>query len=148
MASGPASSSTNPGPALVQTSNTQSPRGQAQFIQTIAVSMTPLSVAADTSAEQSFGSSGASYVTAATGILPGDVIMNVSAPSLIAGLGIVEWRVDTATQDKFYVAWQNSTTGALTPPSGEYLITVWRYNLSTSVTPQTFSTLPNQLTLA
>ena len=148
MATGPASSSTNPGPATVQTSNTQSPRGQAQFIQTIAVSMTPIAVAADTTAEQSFGSSGVTQATAATGIMPGDVILNVSAPSLTAGLGVVEARVDTATPDKFYVAWSNSTAGSLTPASGEYLITVFRFNQSTSVTPQTFSTLPSQLTLA
>lgn len=136
----------NPGPAVVQTANTQSPRGQFTFIQTIAVNMTPLAVAANTSAEQSFGSSGASQATAATGILPGDVILNVGAPSLTAGLGIVEYRVDTSTLDKFYVAWQNSTAGSLTPPSGYYLVTVGRFNPSTSVTPATLSTLPSALT--
>ncbi|MDE2098340.1 MAG: hypothetical protein KGL39_13890 [Patescibacteria group bacterium] len=148
MASGPASSSTNPGPSQVQTSNTQSPRSQGQFIQTIAVNMTPLAVAADTSAEQSFGSNGVSQATAATGIIPGDVILNVSAPSLTAGLGIGEWRVDTSTADLFYVAWQNSTAASLTPPSGYYLITVFRFNLSNGETPATFKTLPSELTLA
>lgn len=144
--SSPSSSSTNPGPAIASSANTQSPRGQFQFIQTIAVSMTPVAVAVDTSAEQSFGANGATYVTAATGILPGDVLINVSPPSSTAGLGIVGSRVDTAVLDKFYIAWSNSTAGALTPPAGYYLLTIGRFNQSTSVTPATLSTLPSQLT--
>lgn len=136
----------NPGPASTVTSNTQSPRGQFTFIQTIAVSMTPLSVATITTAEQSFGSNGVSQATAATGILPGDVILNVAPPSLVAGVGICGYRVDTATADKFYVQFVNPTAGSVTPASGIYLITVGRYSSSTSTTPGTFSTLPAALT--
>ena len=78
----------NTGPASTQTVNTQSPRSAEQFIQTIAVSLTPLIVATITTAEQSFGSAGVSQVTAATGILAGDVILAINSPSLVAGVAI------------------------------------------------------------
>jgi hypothetical protein len=67
--------SVNPGPASSAQVNTQTPAAFEQFIQTIAVNLTPLSVATITSAEQSFGANGVSQVTAATGIKAGDVIM-------------------------------------------------------------------------
>lgn len=137
--------STNPGPAVESTVNTSLPRSFFQFIQTIAVSITPVAVTANTSAEQSYGASGASFATAATGILPGDIITAVSPPSLTAGLGLGYSRVDTATADKFYMQWQNSTAGSLTPPSGIYLITVGRFLQSISTTPGTFSTLPSSV---
>lgn len=136
----------NPGPAVQSTLNTQSPRGTDQFIQTIAVAITPVALVASTSAEQSYGLNGASFATAATGILPGDVILAVNHPSLTAGTGIGGFRVDTSVVDKFYVVWTNSTAGTPTPASGTYLITVARFNQSTSVTPATFSSLPASLT--
>ena len=139
--------SVNPGPAVETTVNTQPPRSTAQFVQTIAVSMTPLSVATITVAEQSFGANGASQVTAATGILPGDVILAVSPPSVGTAVGIASWRVDTAVADKFYVAWVNPTAGALVPSAGTYLITVARFVQSASVTPGTLSSLPASITL-
>lgn len=132
----------NPGPAVVNTVNTQSPYSTERTIQTIAVSMTPLIVATITVAEQSFGLNGVSQATAATGILAGDVILAVNAPSQVAGVGLAGFRVDTAVNDKFYVSWVNPTAGGVTPPAGTYLITVARYNQSTSVTPGTLSTLP------
>lgn len=136
----------NPGPASYSTVNTVPPRALAQFIQTIAVSITPTSVATITVAEQSYGLNGASFATAATGILPGDVILAISPPSITAGVGIASWRVDTSTLDKFYVSWVNPTAGSLTPASGVYLITVARFVQSVSPTPQTFSTLPAAIT--
>lgn len=137
---------TNPGPAIAQSANTQSPRGDFQFIQVIGVNMTPVGVSANTSAEQSFGSAGASQATAATGILPGDVLLSVSPPSLTAGTGIVGYRVDTSTADKFYVEFSNMTSGSLTPASGVWLVVVGRLNSSTTTTPGTLSTLPASLT--
>lgn len=132
----------NPGPASQVTTNVQLPAGYSRLIETIAVSMTPLSVATITVAEQSFGSAGVSQVTAATGILAGDVILAISPPSVGTAVGIASWRVDTATNDKFYVAWVNPTAGALVPSAGTYLITVARFSQSISTTPGTFSTLP------
>ena len=136
----------NPGPATLQTVNTESPRGTFQFIQTISVLITPVATATITVAEQSFGSNGASFATAATGILAGDVILSISPPSTVAGVGISQFRVDTATNDKFYVSFVNPTAGSLTMPSGQYLVTVARYIQSASTTPGTLSSLPAVIT--
>src|SRR4051812_7992474 len=108
----------NPGPVTVQTVNTQSPRAFGQFVQTIAVSLTPVAVATITTAEQSFGSSGVTQVTAATGILAGDVILAVNSPSLVAGVALANARVDVAVNDKFYLTFVNPTAGSVTPASG------------------------------
>lgn len=133
---------TNAGPSAQSTVNTQSPYSSSVTVQTIGVSMTPLSVATITVAEQSFGLNGVSQVTAATGIKAGDVILAISPPSVGTAVGIASFRVDTATADKFYVAWVNPTAGALVPSAGVYLITVARFNQSTTVTPGTLSTVP------
>jgi hypothetical protein len=85
-------------------------------------------------------------VTAATGILPGDVIMAVNPPSTTAGVGVSQFRVDVAVVDKFYVAFVNPTAGSLTMPSGTYLVTVARYIQSVSTTPGTLSSLPASIT--
>ena len=132
----------NPGPATVNTVNTQSPYSTERTIQTIAVSMTPLIVATITTAEQSFGLNGVSQATAATGILAGDVILAINPPSTVAGVSLASFRVDTAVNDKFYVTFVNPTAAGVTPASGTYLVTVARYNQSTSVTPGTLSSLP------
>lgn len=136
----------NPGPASIVTTNTEPPRSTAQFIQTIAVSITPVATATITVAEQSFGLNGVSFATAATGILAGDVLVAVNPPSTVAGVGISQFRVDTATNDKFYVSFVNPTAGSLTMPSGVYLLTVMRYIQSVSTTPGTFSSLPASIT--
>jgi hypothetical protein len=107
--------------------------------------MTPAATATITVAEQSFGLNGTA-ATAATGILAGDVIMAINPPSTVAGVGISQFRVDTATNDKFYVSFVNPTAGSLTMASGTYLITVARFIPSVSVTPGTFSTLPSSIT--
>lgn len=133
----------NPGPASQVTVNTQIPYSTERTVQTIAVSMTPVAVATITTAEQSFGSNGATQATAATGILAGDVILAVNPPSMTAGVGISGFRVDTATNDKFYVQFVNPTAGSVTPPSGTWLITVARYSQSVSTTPGTLSSLPS-----
>lgn len=133
---------TNVGPSTQATVNTQTPYSTGVTIQTIAVSLTPLIVATITTAEQSFGLSGVSQVTAATGIKAGDVILAINSPSLVAGVAIANFRVDTAVNDKFYITFVNPTAAGVTPVSGLYLLTVARFNASTSVTPGTFSTLP------
>jgi hypothetical protein len=136
----------NPGPAVTGTVNTQAPVSYERLIQTISVNMTPVAVAANTSAEQSFGANGVSQATAATGILAGDVILGVSPPSLTAGTGIVGFRCDTATNDKFYVEFGNFTAGSLTPASGQWLITVARYNTSSgTASPGTLANLPSSI---
>lgn len=138
----------NPGPAIIATTNTQSPRSTGAFVQTIAVSITPTSIATASSVEQSYGANGATYATATTGILVGDVILGISPPSTAASCAIGGWRVDTSTNDKFYIDWVTSTT-TITPPSGTYLITVLRMNLTNTneQTPVSYSTFPSAITL-
>lgn len=132
----------NPGPASQVTVNTQSPYSTERTIQTIAVSLTPLSVATITTAEQSFGANGVSQVTAATGILAGDVILGVSPPGMTTGVILGNARNDLTTNDKFYIQFVNPTAGSVVPLTGVYLITVARFSQSVSTTPGTVSTLP------
>ena len=122
--------SVNPGPASQTTVNTQSPYSTGATIQTIAVSLTPLSVATITTAEQSFGLNGVSQVTAATGIKAGDVIIGVNSPGLQAGVALANARVDLTTDDKFYLTFVNPTAAGVVPLTGTYLITVARFNQS------------------
>jgi hypothetical protein len=121
----------NPGPSTTTTINTQSPYSPEVTIQTIAVNLTPLSVATITTAEQSFGLNGVSQVTAATGIKAGDVIVGVSPPGMTTGVVVANGRVDPAVDDKFYLQFVNPTAGGVVPLTGLYLLTVARFNQST-----------------
>lgn len=123
--------SVNPGPASQSTVNTQSPYSAEVTLQTIAVNLTPLSVATITTAEQSFGANGVSQATAATGIKAGDVIVGVSPPGMQAGVAVCNGRVDASVDDKFYLQFVNPTAGGVVPTAGLYLITVARFNQST-----------------
>lgn len=125
---------TNSGPGTASTVNTQSPYSTLQFIQTILVSLTPLSVATITTAEQSFGLNGVSQSTAATGIKAGDIIIAVNSPGLQAGVALANYRVDPTVNDKFYLTFVNPTVAGVVPLTGTYAITVARYNLSNATT--------------
>ena len=137
----------NPGPASLSTVITQPIRSTGASIQTIAVSITPTQIASASSVEQSYGSNGATYATAATGILVGDVILGVSPPSTAASCAIGGFRVDTSTNDKFYIDWVTSAS-TITPPSGTYLVTVLRMNLSNTNDASTvsYSSFPSSIT--
>lgn len=116
----------NLGPSSSATTNTQSPATFEQFIQTIAISLTPLSVATITTAEQSFGLNGVSQVTAATGIKAGDVVMGFNTPGVTTGVVATSVRVDPSTDDKFYIQFVNPTAGAVVPLTGLYILHVAR----------------------
>jgi hypothetical protein len=134
--------SVNLGPSVTTTVNTQSPYSTEVTIQTIAVTMTPVSVATITTAEQSFGLNGVTQVTAATGLLAGDVIVGINAPSHVAGVVLANCRVDPAVNDKFYVTFVNPTAGGVVPAAGVYLLTVMRFNQSNrSQTATTLATM-------
>ncbi len=133
--------SVNLGPSTTTTVNTQSPYSTEVTIQTIAVTMTPAQLAASTSAEQSFGLNGVTFVTAATGIVAGDVIAGISAPSHVAGVVIGNVRVDPAVNDKFYVTFGNCTAGTPTPAAGVYLVTVARFSQSNRTNGVTLATM-------
>ena len=72
------------------------------------VSIVPVSVAANTVAEQAFTVTG----------VRGDMAINVTPPSITAGVGLSSARV--SANDTAQVAFVNPTGGALTPPSGVY----------------------------
>lgn len=123
--------SVNPGPSSVSTVNQQLPIGPEFTIQTIAVNLTPVSVATITTAEQSFGANGVTQVTAATGIKAGDVILGVCPPGMQTGVIMGQARVDPAVDDKFYLQFVNPTAGGVVPTAGLYLLHVARFNQST-----------------
>jgi hypothetical protein len=133
--------SVNLGPATTTTVNLQAPISTEFTIQTIAVTMTPVSVATITTAEQSFGAAGVTQVTAATGILAGDVLVAVNAPAHVAGVVAANWRVDPGVNDKFYITFVNPTAGGVVPASGVYLLTVMRYSQSNRGPGTTLATM-------
>lgn len=91
-------------------------RGAAPF--QLSAALTPVAVAPNTTAEQTFNP------TAFAGLAVGDVVL-VTKPAAQAGLGIVGARV--ASTGHLAVNFVNSTAGAITPTAGEtYVVTVIR----------------------
>lgn len=80
----------------------------------VSQSLTPVSVAAATCAEQDF---------TVTGLQPGDFV-DVSPPSITAGVAPVTARVKSA--NTMTVTFCNATAGALVPAAGVYQIQVTR----------------------
>lgn len=73
--------------------------------------LTPVAVAADTSAEQTF---------TVTGLVTGQTVV-VNGPAPTAGTGIVNARVSAA--NTLALTFANFTAASLTPTSGTYLVT-------------------------
>lgn len=81
------------------------------------VSITPSSVSANTSAEQTFTVTG---LVAST-----DFIIGVEAPSgPTAGTGMTGFRV--SADNTAAITFMNTTAGGLTPPAGVYAFIIWR----------------------
>lgn len=96
-------------------------RGNLQGTLLLSVSLTPTSVNGTTSAEQTF---------TINGLLLGDEIAAVSLQAAWTSLtSIVNYRV--TANNTLGISFQNQTGGALTPPSGTYLISVNRPSQST-----------------
>lgn len=74
-----------------------------------AAALSPAIVATITTAEQTF--------TAGPGNLPLDGVVNVTKPSLNAGVGIANARVASATQ--IAITFVNPTAAGVTPTAGE-----------------------------
>lgn len=87
--------------------------GNARAAGILSVSLTPASVGANTTAEQTF---------AVTGLLPTDFVA-VSA-DVQNGVGIVGARVSAV--DTLAIRFGNFTAGALTPTAGAYIVHVER----------------------
>ena len=77
--------------------------------------LTPVSVAANTTAEQTF---------TVTGVDLNDYLFDVTIPSHTAGVGIVNTRVSAANQ--IAITFMNTTGGGVVPASGTYKILVLR----------------------
>lgn len=78
-------------------------------------SLSPASVAANTTAEQTF---------TVTGLKTTDVVVSVNKPTAQAGLGIVGWRVSAA--DTLAIVFSNNTAAAIVPTAAQtYEVLVW-----------------------
>lgn len=107
----------NPGPNVVsQPDTTQSPIGNVQKIGVFTISITPSSVAATSAPAQVFSNVG-------IGLLTTDAI-EVSPPSVTAGVALASAFVSAT--DTITLQFVNPTAGALTPPAGNYVVTVLR----------------------
>lgn len=79
--------------------------------------LTPVAVAANTSAEQSF--------TNIPKVDATDMVLSVNKPTAQAGLGIVGWRV--VGTGEIAITFQNSTAAPITPTAAEtYLFAVMK----------------------
>jgi hypothetical protein len=78
--------------------------------QTYSVSLTPSSVAANTTAEQTF---------TIKGLITSDIVV-VNKPSLNAGIGIVNARVSAA--NTLAITYSNNTGGSITPTAETYKV--------------------------
>lgn len=83
-------------------------------IRVFTATIDPASVAAATSAEQTF---------TVTGLATGDKVL-VSKPTATAGIGIVNARVSAA--DTLALTFMNATAGAIDPASESYTIIAFR----------------------
>lgn len=83
-------------------------------VQTYSVSLTPSSVAANSTAEQSF---------VVTGLGVGDIV-TVNKPTHTSGIGIVGARVSAA--DTLRITFVNITGGPITPATETYLVSAIR----------------------
>jgi hypothetical protein len=75
----------------------------------------PASIAAATTAEQT---------VTVNGLRVGDYVMDVSKPTLTAGVGIVNCRVSAA--NTLAITWVNATAAAVDPASETYSLLVMR----------------------
>jgi hypothetical protein len=107
----------NPGPNVVTLPDTvQSPVGNVWKMGVFSLALTPASVAANTTAEQTFTATG-------IGLLVTDNV-DVSKPSFQAGLGIVNVRVPSV--DAIAVTYINATAAPIVPAAETYQVNVLR----------------------
>jgi hypothetical protein len=93
---------------------TMIPRGNVNGLALVQATLNPASVAAATSAEQTF---------TVNGLAVGDIVY-VTKPTATAGVGIVGARVSAA--NTLAITFMNATAGALDPGSEVYTVTVLR----------------------
>lgn len=107
----------NPGPNAVNLPDTvQMPTGNIWKIGRFAITLTPSSVATITAPVQTFAATG-------IGLLITDTVI-VTPPGTTAGVAQAASYVSAT--DTLAIQFVNPTVGALTPPAGTYLVTVFR----------------------
>ena len=121
---------TNNSPAITTQAPLVSPAGNVAQEYVLGVTLSPASVAAGTTAEQSFP---------VTGLQVGDFI-EVNKPALQAGLGIVNTR---ATLNTLFIGFSNVTIGAIVPTAGE----VYQVRVSRPIAQQVANGMPASLPL-
>ncbi|MCP3709733.1 hypothetical protein M3I54_22580 [Paraburkholderia sp. CNPSo 3274] len=110
---------TNPGPAITANPVPCLPIGNLQKMAIITtVSITPVAVAANTTAQQNFAASG-------LGLQQGDVCEVIAGPSFQAGL-ITQPTIAGAPADQLTITFGNVTASPITPAAGIYTVRVTR----------------------
>jgi hypothetical protein len=102
---------------------TVSAEGNILYNWLVMIVITPASVAANITAEQSF---------TVPGLVLGDYVGVYANAAQTAGIGIVNNRV--SAMNTLQIGFSNSTSGALTPVAGQYYLQVAR--------PESFQNLP------
>lgn len=107
----------NPGPNVVSSPDTvQSPVGNLWKVGRFALTLTPSAVSTITAPVQNFAATG-------IGLLTTDSVV-VTPPGATAGVAQAAAWVSAA--DQLSIQFVNPTAGSLTPPSGTYLVDVFR----------------------
>jgi hypothetical protein len=88
--------------------------GNMQSMGVASLTLSPASVAANTTAEQTF---------AMPGLLASDVIVNVNKPTAQAGLGIVGMRVSAA--GTLAMTFSNNTASPIVPTASQVYLVTW-----------------------
>lgn len=96
--------------------------GNLRAVSLVQLTIDPASVAAATTAEQTF---------TVVGVQPGDQV-DVRKPTLTAGIGVVNARVSAA--NTVAITFSNSTAGAIDPPAEVYSFIVLRFGSSVTST--------------
>lgn len=116
----------NPGPSVTANPIPQSPIGDVQKIAIVGtVSITPASVAANTTVQQTFSASG-------LGLNPGDYCEVMASPGAFQAGLIVEPTV-CAVSDTLVILFGNLTGSPITPNAGIYTVRVSRLQPGTAV---------------
>ena len=102
--------------------STMIPRGNLSRLSVITVVLSPASVAANTTAEQTF----------TVPLRAGDMIFDITKPTNQPGLGVVNTRISAA--NTVAITFINATAGAIVPTAGEtYLLLLGRADSTTGV---------------
>jgi hypothetical protein len=92
------------------------PYGNLQKMVSLSLTLSPASVAANTTAEQTF---------TCPGVRAGDVVLTVNKPTAQAGLGIVGYRVSAT--DQVAITFSNNTAAPIVPTASQvYAVTIGR----------------------